>query len=115
MNTITHLDATYVLLASAGLALITLLARAFFMIPQRELPMPQWLRRGLKYAPVAALAAVVAPQVVMTHGALVDSWYDARLPAVAFATVYFLWRKDILGTIVAGMVVYVPLHVGWGW
>lgn len=115
MNTITQLDATYVLLASGGLTVITLLTRSFFMLPQRELPMPQWLRRGLKYAPVAALAAVVTPQVVMTNGVLLDSLYDARLPAVVSAAAYFVWRKGILGTIVAGMAVYVPLHVGWGW
>ena len=54
------------LLAIGGLALITLLTRAFFMIPQREIPMPGWLRRGLKYAPLAALTAVIAPDGTAT-------------------------------------------------
>ena len=64
-------DTIQALLAIAGLALITVLARAFFMIPEREIPMPDWLRRGLKYAPLAALTAVIAPEIFMAQGALI--------------------------------------------
>ena len=108
-------DTIQALLAIAGLALITVLARAFFMIPEREIPMPDWLRRGLKYAPLAALTAVIAPEIVMQHGQLISSLQDARLPATVCASVYFFWRRSILGTIVVGMAVYLPLHIGWGW
>lgn len=108
-------SAVYSVAAIAGLAVITLIARAFFMLPEREIPMPDWLRRGLKYAPLAALAAVVVPEVVMSHGVLIDSLRDARLPAVLCAGGYYFWRRGILGTILIGMVVYLPLHIGWGW
>ncbi|GKS83045.1 hypothetical protein AVMA1855_02855 [Acidovorax sp. SUPP1855] len=27
----------------------------------------------------------------------------------------YFWRRGILGTIVVGMVVYLPLHIGLGW
>ncbi|MFP5443110.1 MAG: AzlD domain-containing protein, partial [Betaproteobacteria bacterium] len=27
----------------------------------------------------------------------------------------YFWRRGILGTIVVGMTVYLPLHIGWGW
>ena len=46
-------------LAIVGLAVITLVTRGFFLIPEREWPLPTWLREGLRYAPLAALAAVV--------------------------------------------------------
>ena len=105
----------YGVAAIAGLALITLLARAFFMLPERELPMPDWLRRGLKYAPLAALTAVLAPEVVMAQGVLIGSLQDARLPAVVCASLYYFWRRSILGTIVVGMAIYLPLHIAWGW
>ena len=59
--------------ASLGLAVITLVTRAFFMVPERELPMPEWLKRGLRYAPLAALAAVVAPEIVMSNGQLIHT------------------------------------------
>ncbi len=102
-------------LAIAGLAVITLVTRAFFMIPERELPMPDWLRRGLKYAPLAALAGVIAPEVLMSDGALLRTLADARLPAVLVAGSYYFWRRSILGTIALGMAVYLPLHIGLGW
>ena len=103
------------LVAIAGLALITVITRAFFMLPEQDIPMPGWLRRGLKYAPLAALTAVIAPEIVMVQGQLISSLQDARLPAIACASGYFFWRRGILGTIVVGMLVYLPLHVGLGW
>ena len=103
------------LLMIAGLTIVTVVMRAFFLIPDRELPLPDWLRRGLKYAPLAALAGVIAPELVMTQGALIQTLQDARLPAVAAAAGYYFWRRGILGTIVVGMAVYLPLHIGLGW
>jgi branched-subunit amino acid transport protein len=104
-----------VTIAILGLAVITVVSRAFFMIPERELPLPDWLKRGLKYAPLAALTAVIAPEILMTQGELLDTFKDARLPAVILASAYYFWKRGILGTIVVGMVVYLPLHIGWGW
>lgn len=101
--------------ASLGLAVITLVTRAFFMIPDKELPIPEWLKRGLRYAPLAALAAVIAPEIVMSNGKLIATLVDARLPALVCATAYFWWKRGILGTIVVGMAVYLPLHIGLGW
>ena len=103
------------LVAIAGLAIITVVTRAFFMLPEREIPMPDWLKRGLKYAPLAALTAVIAPEIAMVHGELIDTWQDARLPATLCAVIYYFWRRGILGTILVGMGVYLPLHMGLGW
>ena len=107
--------ALYPLLAILGLAVITLVTRSFFMLPERELPLPDWLKRGLKYAPLAALTAVIAPEILMSQGALITTWQDARWPATLCATAYYFWRRDILGTIAVGMAVYLPLHIALGW
>jgi branched-subunit amino acid transport protein len=77
--------------------------------------LPAWLQQGLRYAPLAALAAVVAPEVLMTQGHLITSLKDARLYAALAATVYFFWRRGILGTIVTGTLVMVALRTGLGW
>ena len=111
----TDWDWLMTLVAIVGLTLITVITRAFFMLPEREIPMPDWLRRGLKYAPLAALTAVIAPEIFMVQGQLIDSLQDARLPAIACATAYFFWQRSILGTILVGMAVYLPLHIGLGW
>lgn len=103
------------LIAIGGLAVITVGTRGFFLISERQLVLPEWVQRGLKYAPLAALAAVVAPEVVMAHGELIDTWKDARLFAAAAATAYFCWRRGILGTILTGMAVLLPLKLGLGW
>jgi branched-subunit amino acid transport protein len=102
-------------IAILGLAVITVISRSFFMIPEREMSMPDWLKRGLKYAPLAALTAVIAPEILMTQGELIHTLKDARLPAVLLASSYYFWKRGILGTIVVGMCVYLPLHIGLGW
>ena len=109
---ITTTDAVITIL---GLAVLTLLTRAFFLLPSRELPIPAWLMQGLRYAPLAALVAVVAPEIVLTQGQLIDTWRDARLPAVAVASAYYFWRRSILGTILSGTAVLLVLKLGWGW
>jgi len=99
----------------AGLALITVVTRSFFLLSDRELVLPTWVQRGLRYAPLAALAAVLVPEIIMSQGHLIDTWKDARLFAVAASTGYFFWRRGILGTILTGMAVLVPLKLLLGW
>ncbi|HKW82440.1 MAG TPA: AzlD domain-containing protein [Burkholderiaceae bacterium] len=101
--------------AIVGLAVITLGTRGFFLYPDRDLPLPEWLKQGLRYAPLAALAAVIAPEVLMQQGHVIATVKDARLYATAAATAYFFWRRGILGTIITGTAVMVALRVGLGW
>jgi branched chain amino acid efflux pump len=101
--------------AIIGMTAITIVTRGFFLLPNRELPLPHWLLQGLRYAPLAALVAVIAPEIVLTDGALIATWRDARLFAVAAATAYFVWRRDILGMIVIGTGVLLGLRIGLGW
>lgn len=103
------------ILGIIGMGVITLVTRAFFMIPDKEIPLPDWVRDGLRYAPLAALAAVIVPEIVMTQGELISTWKDARLFAVATGTAYFFWKRGILGTIVSGTAVMLALRLGLGW
>ena len=102
-----------------GLTCVTVLARCFFFISSKPWHLPQWAERGLQFAPIAALAAVVVPEVVMTQGHLIATLQDARIYGAIAGAVYFYWRRGagqaVLGTIVSGLAVYVPLHLGLGW
>ena len=109
------MSATEGLIAVVGLTLITVVTRGFFFLSQRELPMPPWLRQGLRYAPLAAMAAVVVPEIVLQGGQLIGTWKDARLFAAAAGAAWFWWRRGILGTIACGMAVLLPLRLGLGW
>ncbi|MEO8938278.1 MAG: AzlD domain-containing protein [Burkholderiaceae bacterium] len=94
---------------------ITIVTRSLFFLSNRPWTLPGWAQRGLHYAPVAALAAVIAPESVMAQGHLITTWQDARLFAIAAGVACYVWKRDVLGTIVAGMAVYLPLHIGLGW
>jgi branched-subunit amino acid transport protein len=98
-----------------GMACVTVITRSFFYISSKPWKLPAWAQRGLHYAPIAALSAVVIPEIVMSQGHLIDTWKDARLFAVAAGVLWFYWRKGVLGTIISGMAVYLPLHLGLGW
>ena len=98
-----------------GMAGVTVLTRCFFFILDRPWGLPDWAHRALHYAPVAALAAVVLPEVVMTNGHFIATWQDARLYAAAAGAAWYFWRGGVLGTMLVGMAVYLPLHLGLGW
>ena len=98
-----------------GMTVMTVVTRCFFFISSKPWTLPAWAQRGLHYAPIAALAAVIVPEIVMSQGHLVTTWQDARLFAAAAGAAWFYWRKGVLGTILAGMAVYLPLHVGLNW
>lgn len=103
------------LLTFALLGGVTVLTRGFFFISSKPWSLPHWAQRGLQYAPIAALAAVIVPEIVMTQGELITTWRDARLFAAAAGMAWFMWKRSVLGTIVCGMVVYLPLRLWLGW
>ena len=98
-----------------GLAVVTVITRSFFFLSSKPWTLPAWAQRGLHYAPIAALAAVIAPEIVMTQGVLISTWQDARVFAALAGGAWFFWRGGVLGTILAGMAVYLPLHIGLNW
>ena len=101
-----------VIVAMAG---VTMLTRCFFFILDRPWALPAWAERALHYAPVAALAAVVLPEILTTNGRLVATWQDARLFAAAAGAAVYFWRRSVLLTLLGGMAVYLPLHLVAGW
>lgn len=105
----------WMLLVILGLTLISVVTRSFFFISEREWPLPQWAQRGLQYAPIAALAAVIAPDIVLEAGQFTPLWRDPRVWGALAAGLYYAWgrrRSFVLPlTIAAGLVVYLPLRL----
>jgi branched-subunit amino acid transport protein len=101
--------------AIAGLTVVSIVTRGFFMIPERQVPIPPWLREALRYAPLAALVAVLLPEVAMTGNHLIATWKDARLYATATGILVFVTTRKLLGTILAGSAVLLALRLGLGW
>jgi branched-subunit amino acid transport protein len=109
------MSSTQTLVAIVGLTAITVITRGFFLLTEREWPLPAWANRGLRYAPLAALAAVIAPEVLLTDGALINGWRSPKLLAALAGTAYFWWQRGILGTIVVGTATMLALKLGLGW
>lgn len=107
-------DATTVV-TILGMTLVTIVTRAFFFLSSKPLHLPRWAKQGMQYAPIAALAAVIVPEIVMRDGLLITTWLDARLFGAAAGIAWFYWRRSVLGTIIAGMAVFLPLHLLLGW
>ena len=105
----------WVLLAIAGLTLVSVVTRSFFFLSERPLHLPDWARRGLRYAPVAARAAVTAPGIFLQDGALSVSVAEPRLWAALVACLVYFWQRRssmaLPWAMVAGLIVYVPLQV----
>ena len=99
----------------AGMAVVTVVTRSFFFISSREWLLPHWAQRGLQYAPIAALSAVVVPEILMQQGLFISTWMDARWMAALVGVAAYFWRRSVLLTILAGMAAYLPLHLGLGW
>lgn len=102
-------------IAALGLVAISAFSRSFFFLSEEPWRLPAWLERGLRYAPLAALSAVVFPEVLLTQGHWPHDWRDARFFAAAAAVAWAWWRKGMLGTILSGMAVLLALKLGLGW
>lgn len=105
----------YATITILGMAVVTVISRGAFLWSKRDVRLPEPLQRALQVAPLAAIVAVLAPEIVMQHGELISTWRDARLPAAAAATLWYAWRPGVLGPLLAGMAVYLPLHLALGW
>jgi branched-subunit amino acid transport protein len=98
-----------------GLGAVTAISRNVFLWSRQELRFPEPLQRALQMAPLAAIVAITAPEIFLAHGHLIETWRDARLLSAAVATAVYAWRPGVLGPLLAGLAVYLPLRLAWGW
>lgn len=104
-----------IFLTIIGMGAVTLFCRCVFLLPREDLPLPRWMRDGLQYAPLAALAAVVAPEVVMDQGIVLATWQNSRLGGAMAGLFFFAWKRNLFGTILVGTLTMLALRMGAGW
>ncbi|HVK93388.1 MAG TPA: AzlD domain-containing protein [Noviherbaspirillum sp.] len=93
------------------LTLATILTRSSFFFLGHAVKLTPKVQHALRYAPAAALAAIVAPDLVMAEGALHLTLTNPKLVAGLGATVFFLTTRHLLWTIVFGMALYSLLRI----
>jgi len=89
------------------LGLATTLPRASFIVLGNRFNLPPTLQRALRYAPAAALAAIVVPDVLLVGGS-VEPMNPKLAAAIAAILVAIRWRNPWLPFIV-GMAVLLGL------
>jgi branched-subunit amino acid transport protein len=105
------MTSTQIWLAIFGMTFVTALTRALFLIGGERTVLPERVQRMLRYAPAAALAAVVLPDVLATPEGLSFAPTNHEFYATLSGLGWFMWRRTMLGTIVTGMVVFTLLRL----
>lgn len=105
------MSATDIWITIALLTVATILTRASFFVFGHTLKLPPKVQHALRYAPAAALAATVVPDLVMADGNLAITWANPKLMAGIGATVFFLLTRHMLLTIVVGMALFSVLRL----
>jgi branched-subunit amino acid transport protein len=102
---------TQIWLAIIGMTFVTALTRALFLIGGERTVLPERAQRMLRYAPAAALAAVIVPDVLVTDTGVSIALANHELYGTLAGVGWFLWRRTMLGTIVTGMLVFTVLRL----
>ena len=85
------------------LTIATIIDRSAFWVIGHHINLPRRVQEALRYAPSCALAAIVAPDFFINDNQLVTSLHNPKLIAGIAAGVFYLWKKDMLLTIMFGM------------
>lgn len=93
----------YVVGAILLLCLCSILTRCSYMLFGDRFPLSESVRRTLRYAPVAALVAIIVPEL-LPLSADPRELLDARPLAAVIAVILFLRTRNTLAVIVGGMV-----------
>jgi branched-subunit amino acid transport protein len=90
-------------LAMLVIGAITFTYRWSFIFLFERLSPPDWLRRALRFVPVAALTAIIAPELMIANGALNLNPFNIRLIAGVIAALVAYRTRNVLLTIIVGM------------
>lgn len=95
-------ETVYVGSAIALLFLCSVICRCCFMVFGDYLPLPEGVRRALRYAPAAALTAIIVPDILPWAAGEAPALDYKLFAAIAATLVYFKTRQAVL-VIVVGM------------
>ncbi len=86
--------------------LFTFLTRWSFLALLERIPLPAAFHRALRFVPIAVLSAIIAPEIGYLDNMLFLSPQNPRLLAGIVATLVAYFTKNVVWTIVAGMMFF---------
>ena len=94
-----------------ALAVATAATRSSFWVVGQHVTIPKRVQEMLRYAPACALAAIVAPDLILSDGHAVLDLSNLKLVSGIVATIFYLLRRNMLQTIIFGMAFYTALRL----
>ena len=98
-------------IAIAVLVVATAATRSTFWLIGHHISIPRRVGEMLRYAPACALAAIIAPDLLMEGQQVQLDLSNLKLLSGVAATIFFLMRRNMLQTIVFGMLVFTGLRL----
>lgn len=93
-----------------GLTLVTVATRSAFLVLGERFALPERVQHGLRYAPACALVALIAPELVVSNGALALSLANPKLMAGLAAGGVMLATRSMMAAMAVGMLVFTGLR-----
>lgn len=93
------------------LVLATAVARSSLWLVGHRINIPKRVNEMLRFAPACALAAIIAPDVLMDGTQIHFELSNLKLLSGLAAIVFYLLRKNMLQTIIFGMLVFTGLRL----
>jgi branched-subunit amino acid transport protein len=94
-----------------GLTLITFITRGFFLMVGERMELSETLQNALRYAPAAALVAIIAPEMFFTQG---SSDIEINSPYLwgGICSLFAFWlSRSMLLTIILGMLAFTAIRL----
>lgn len=96
----------YILGAVICLTVVSILTRAGYFLFGDHLPLPSSVRRALRYAPVAALTAIILPEIFPWSVQQPPSIDSYKLIAAIVAVSVYVRTQSAVWLMVSGMLSY---------
>ena len=100
----------WLLIAVAGLMVVTVLTRGFFLLTPERFAFPNSVQKALRYAPTIAIMAVIAPDIFIQHGRADFTWHNPALLAALVSGLVFVWRHSLIAALFAGLALFALLQ-----
>jgi branched-subunit amino acid transport protein len=94
-----------------GLMVVTLITRSFFLLIGERMELSETVQNALRYAPAAALVAIIAPEMFFTQGSSSLEINSPYLWGGVCSIIAFWLSKSMLLTIILGMLAFTAIRL----
>ena len=98
-------------LVIVGLTATTFATRSAFLVLGRRFTLPPRLLHALRYAPVCALMALIAPELVLADGSIALTLANPKLVGGLACGVMMLMTRSMMAAMALGMLAFTALRL----